>query len=440
MDSNFLRQYCDRYGEPLAQAFSEDQANLLPRPYQFILCVPAYDEPPDFIDSLLRSIHADVLVLLIFNAPMGAQFRSQQQQTQQALRALTATSKALSLIHWNDRVDVLTIDCCTDGRQLPLKAGVGLARKISGDIAVAAIAHGKIMSPWIYCTDADVRLPDHYFEAIPIDDIEGCAAALYPFIHEPPHDNILQYEISLRYYVLQLEQMRSPYAFQTVGSSMAVHAQSYAAVRGFPKRNAAEDFYILNKLAKTGAMIRLETEPLVLSSRRSHRVPFGTGAAMNKLYEDPVQLVYHPEIFGHLGQWFEQIDRLWEQRDRLQAMGLEAWWAQAPLDCDRVLPILIEQGLPTVLNNAFRQCRDRPHFRFYMHVWFDAFRTLRFIHLMRDRGFPSIPISELYRAAPSLNLQSVSLASLNDQLKTQEWGLRAQIGPTQCLSWPTPSA
>ena len=43
---------------------------------------------------------------------------------------------------------------------------------------------------------------------------------------------------------------RSPYAFHTIGSTMAVSANHYAKVRGFPKREAGEDFYLLNKLAK----------------------------------------------------------------------------------------------------------------------------------------------------------------------------------------------
>ena len=430
MKFDFLQQYCDRYGETLATTFLPQQA--LSRQYHSILCVPAYDESPDFIGPLLNSIQTDVLVIVVFNAPIGESFWAPQQKTQQALRSLTQSTEQISLVHWNNRVDVLTVDCCTEGRQLPLKEGVGLARKIAGDLAVAAIAHRKVYSPWIYCTDADVQLPTHYFEAITHGG-EGVAAALFPFVHRPVHDNILQYEISLRTYVLQLEQVRSPYAFQTVGSSMAVHAHSYAAVRGFPKRDAAEDFYILNKLAKTGAMIRLDTVPLILSSRRSHRVPFGTGAAMNKLHEDPVQLLYNPEIFNHLGQWFQQIEQLWADRDQVQSVGLEAWWENHPLKCNEVLPILIGQGLPKVLKNAFRQCRDRPHFLFYMHVWFDAFRTLRFIHLMRDQGFPSIQISELSQRVPALNLQESPLGSLNEQLKTQERRLPTQIGPTQFL-------
>ena len=66
------------------------------------------------------------------------------------------------------------------------------------------------------------------------------------------------YELRLHHYVLGLEYAGSPYAYHTLGSCLAVKADAYAQVRGFPKRAGAEDFYLLNKLAKLGAMPRLQ--------------------------------------------------------------------------------------------------------------------------------------------------------------------------------------
>ncbi|MCM1984291.1 glycosyltransferase family 2 protein [Lyngbya confervoides] len=430
------QKYCDRYGEPLARQFMAQGAEGCPRCYDYVLCIPVYDESPDFIAPLLNSIQADVLVILVFNAPQGSSWT--QVRTEQAFRTLTQSQAPLSWIRWNYHVDVLAVDCCTSGRQLPLREGVGLARKIAGDLALVAMVHGKIASPWIYCTDADVQLPAHYFEAV--SPTAMAAAALFPFVHRPLHEPILQYEIALRYYVLQLDQVKSPYAFHTIGSSMAIHAQHYAAVRGFPRREAAEDFYILNKLAKTGLILRLKTEPLVLSSRPSHRVPFGTGAALNRLRTDPIQRLYHPTTFEILGQWLRQMDRLWQERDRVQSLGLEAWWAEHPLDCEAVLPLLLQLGLAKVLKQAYRQCGDRAHFLYYLQVWFDGFRTLRFIHLLRDWGLPSVPISPLAACdspfGSSWCWQGKSLRDICDDLARQEAQLPIQIGPRQYLQTP----
>ena len=103
----------------------------------------------------------------------------------------------------------------------------------------------------------------------------------------------------------------SPYAFHTIGSTMAVSAVHYAKVRGFPKREAGEDFYLLNKLAKVGSVLELDVGTddgaIEIDSRRSDRVPFGTGAAVNKItgLADPVRefQFYDPEVFGLLKTW-----------------------------------------------------------------------------------------------------------------------------------------
>src|SRR5260370_15593309 len=114
------------------------------------------------------------------------------------------------------------------------------------------------------------------------------AALIYPFWHRcesPPElaDGMDRYELFLRSYVLGLADAGSPYAFHTLGSTVAVHTLAYAKVRGFPRRAAGEDFYLLNKLAKVGSIAQLDGAPLIIRGRRSHRLPFGTGAALNHI-------------------------------------------------------------------------------------------------------------------------------------------------------------
>ena len=46
----------------------------------------------------------------------------------------------------------------------------------------------------------------------------------------------------MSYYVAGLAMAGSGYAHHSLGSTIAVHAKSYAAVRGYPKRSAGEDF------------------------------------------------------------------------------------------------------------------------------------------------------------------------------------------------------
>jgi hypothetical protein len=387
-----LKTYCDRDADPLAIAFSAQAAAPLSRPYGQVLTIPVYDEPPDFLAQVIPPSLEDCLVILVFNAPREAEFAAAQTRTEAGLRTITTSQASLTLVPWNTSVDLLVVDCCSPGRRLPYKQGVGLARKIAGDLAIAARLHGYIASPWIHCTDADVRLPEDYFEPIQvIPSGEPIAAAMYPFTHQPRHQNILQYEISLRYYVTQLQQAGSPYGFHTIGSLMAIHADHYIKVRGFPKRNAAEDFYMINKLAKTGAIWCLSGSPVILDSRRSDRVPFGTGAAMNRLAAQPQQLLYYPAIFQELAIAYRYFTHLWEHRQTPIA-DLASFWPPSFTLGD----VLLEMGLANVYTQALRQCSDRPHFLRYLHEWFDGFRTLKAVHTLRDRAYPSLPIATIH--------------------------------------------
>ena len=81
-----------------------------------------------------------------------------------------------------------------------------------------------------------------------------------------------------------------------MGSCLAVRPEAYAAVRGFPRKNAAEDFYVLDKLAKVGTIARLAGTPLLLEGRLSDRVPFGTGKALSDLVSKKKALVRIPAL------------------------------------------------------------------------------------------------------------------------------------------------
>ena len=186
---------------------------------------------------------------------------------------------------------------------------MGLARKIGNDVALALHAAGRVAAPWIHNMDADTLLANDYFDQTEAIPEGGSAAALYFFEHRFGDDEELAlagrlYEISLRYYTLGLAWAGSPYAYEAMGSCIAIRPEAYAAVRGFPRKNAAEDFYVLDKLAKVGSIARLAGTPLLLEGRLSDRVPFGTGKALSDLVSKKKALsgfkLYHPAVFGHL--------------------------------------------------------------------------------------------------------------------------------------------
>lgn len=326
--------------------------------------------------------------------------------------------------------DLLLVDRFSEGLRLPPKGGVGHARKTGADFAAYLIHQRRVHSPWIHCTDADVRLPPRYFDCTTaLDDSAAreTAALIYPFRHRllsttvdrkttyHVQNRILQatqlYEFSLRYYVAGLGFAGSPYAHHTIGSTMAINAVHYAKVRGFPRRQAGEDFYLLNKLTKVGSVRQLsaeaECEPIDISVRLSDRVPFGTGAAVGKIIQlvDPPQefQLYHPAVFGVLRAWLTSLPDFWAAR----SLDIAAVLPRSPLiqeddgsvmnAINRRLLIagLEHSGAGEALQHAFRQSSDLGQFERQMHTWFDAFRTLKLIHFLRDHGLPSISFQAL---------------------------------------------
>lgn len=312
--------------------------------------------------------------------------------------------------------DVLLVDRFSDGRRFPAKGGVGHARKTGVDLAAQLISQQRVQTSWIHCSDADVHLPKRYFsssDALGEDVTRETAALVYPFRHRITADEpgseiagsqqqriskVTQlYEYSLRYYVAGLSYAGSPYSFHTVGSTMAVNALHYARVRGFPRRQAGEDFYLLNKLAKVGSIRQLgdgtECEPIEIAARLSDRVPFGTGAATGKLIEleDPARdyLFYHPAVFDLLRSWLGSLPRFWQSRSSNIGEILSA-------ENLRTVVVGLEAiGAAEALQHALRQSSDVTQFKRQLHTWFDAFRTLKLIHYLRDQHFPSISFEEL---------------------------------------------
>lgn len=358
--------------------------------YGHSLVIPAYNEALSLLTKVenLPQTTNPVLVILVVNSPTRAQGSGP--------RILNPGSRILEYVntHYqstnknlysvpNSKNELLLIDRFSSGKQIPEKQGVGLARKIGCDIACKLIHQGNITSPWIHTTDADVTLPNGYFN---VTAPQNTAAILYPFKHTPASPEltkpIKQYETSLHYYVEQLKWAGSPYAFHTIGSTMTIHYDYYAKVRGFPKRAGGEDFYILNKLKKLGNIHTLLKPTLTIEARESNRVPFGTGPALTKLKASD-QLFYHPKVFIHLKQLLNQLPSLYTSD------------LQTNNNTPHLAATLTALNFEQALSHA-RKHSSNPHtFTRHIHNWFDAFKTLKFIHHLRNHHYPSIPYSKL---------------------------------------------
>jgi hypothetical protein len=414
--------------------------------YARVLVVPAYREGTAFLDGYVRAAAAapdKTLCVVVANGPIAASDdeRAEDVRTLDGLVARLADAAVLTasgaprawLGALDEHLDVLVVDRVSEGARFPPKRGVGLARKIGADLALALHAAGSVASPLLHFTDADAELPEDYFVRPIPDDI---AAVVYPFTHTPTADVRVSratalYEVSLRYYVAGLAWAGSPYAFHTIGSTIAVSAEAYAAVRGVPPREAAEDFYLLNKLAKVGCLFRAPGAPIRLRSRTSNRVPFGTGASVDAFSTDDV-VFYAPRCFDVLRLVLTAFDAFAEHAEVARFYETLASLGDAR---ETVLRVLGEFATEEALVGAGREAKTPLARRVRAHSFFDAFRALKVIHAVRDHVAPSIPFRSALALAPfvpreaAISVDASFWESARAVLDLADHALPASLGP-----------
>lgn len=355
------------------------------------------------VDSILAAGGPGIGVIIVLNA-----------RAADAPAVHEANDAARCWLASCDPRQVTVIDRARSGAWLPEKQGVGLARKIGNDVALAWWVAGAVEHPMFLQTDADARVPADWFTraAVPHRTAERCVALTFPFRHDPippvSPGTIALYEIRLRWHRLALQWAGSPFAFQAIGSTLAIDAEALVMVRGVPRLMAGEDFYLLDKLAKTGAIHAAPGAPIHLAARESNRVPFGTGRAMVDMvrrgdtageYQLP-----DPRAYRVLRAWLETLVHAvdptpdWpgpamDMATRLDAVGLTEPAVRAVLDRMGA----IEFAAAAVHLNISPPVRRRR-----LHTWFDAFRTLRLLHALRDDLWPDRPWREVLAESPWL--------------------------------------
>ncbi len=366
------------------------QAQKLLSPVRQVLVIPAFNEGNSFVDNLKNfkeQLTDPALIIVVVNAPLDATSLEIDANIK-----LLETLKTLGKFQSSAPEATLVVDgnfhlLIAGPFALERSQGVGLARKIGADFAVKLIYENLVQCPIIFCTDADAILPKCYFSRAEKAFRLGDAAAVFPFIHESHEDErqasaMFLYEQRLHHYVEGLKSASSPYAFHTIGSTMALSAGHYAEVRGFPSIPAGEDFYLLNKLRKVGKVLSLAGEPIRLSARISDRVLFGTGTALARILHDNeepknARIFYDQRVFEYLKELIRHaekqiIDGICDITLNLDEPAKDAF-------------TLLDRGKLTKNLRSRTSTTDRLK---AFHDYFDAFKTLKFIHHLRDKHFP----------------------------------------------------
>ena len=140
-------------------------------------------------------------------------------------------------------------------------------------------------------------------------------------------------------------------------------------------------------------------------------------------------VLYAPAIFGALGALLAGLDRF-AQSAQVELVD-QVLGERAPLLAPAAREVLTGLGLYAALHESAQQAPTGPVLRRRVHTWFNALRTLRFVHGLRECGLSSLPWREALRSAPFVQVPFAEQPSAVCQALSQaETLLPAQVGPT----------
>jgi hypothetical protein len=412
---NTRLKYLDNFGE-IEVPKGLFRTIFFPKPqerYSHCAIIPLYGEPlwvENGLPSLIKAAEATgqkTLVIGVINrhelSPISIQ--EENRETLNFINRFKSLSipdfPLMTLYELSPKTDLLILNHNEEPNLFSSKEGVGKARKLGCDLALALTTTPILNCNYLHTTDGDAVVDLDYFQ---IEKSSEAAVLLHPYSHFGVYkqsEALTLYEFSLRYYVEGLKYANSPYAHESLGSTIAVTPDCYAKVRGFPKRNAAEDFYFLNKAAKVGTIEQASLGWVKLKGRESDRVPFGTGVGTDKIWQkmeqqqpvtfyDPKSFLVVKNLNLAIKSWSEDKEMVPDASKITRAICLST----STNDLERMQILLRSLSFFEILETAKAQ-RKSPEAVFkHCHESWDGFKTLKFIHGLRDNFFPEVKWEE----------------------------------------------
>ncbi|MEN8192436.1 MAG: hypothetical protein ABFS12_06435 [Bacteroidota bacterium] len=414
-----VKKYLDKYANDIWNIFGVEKL------FDTIIIIPAIEELQN-IKTLLLSLSknksdffpATLILFVINNIKSSEHFvKENNANTIKYLnniihKNINDDPSVKSIIESNLQIGL--VDASSKGFELNEKeGGVGLARKIGMDEALKYFNYESSSKNILICLDADCTVSENYISEIRNRfDRDNLKAGYVNFSHPKPNNEetqkaIINYEIFLRYYVLGLKYAKSPYAYHSIGSTMACDVDSYIKIQGMNKRKAAEDFYFMEKLSKITEIKKIEDTTVYPSSRGSWRVPFGTGKRVSRFLEKTQNeyLLYEPNSFTILKKWNE----LFYSTEILSAQE----YLNYALEINKSLfNFLTEQKFEENWNKILTNTKSHDQINIQKQLWFDGFKTLKLVHFLRDKEFPLI---NMFDAVDELfNLMQIQFEHKNE--------------------------
>lgn len=376
-----IKQYLEKRANEKWLNFNVDQK------FNLVVVVPAIKELDNIlilIDSLSQNdeeAKSKSLILFVIN------------NSEQSLDDVVNNNKhSLTLLKKlkhdanTHALNIEYIDASSKGRELPAKdAGVGLARKIGMDQALLYADY--LSQSLIVCLDADCKVESNYLSTLLNYTNKDIKAGVIKYAHEMDNEAIINYEMFLRYYVLGLKFADSPYAYHSIGSCMVIDPITYVKIGGMNKKKAGEDFYFLEKAAKLVEIISIDETTVIPSSRKSWRVPFGTGQRMTRFYKKvrDEYVLYDPQSFIILKKFLQ----LFLSDDNYSSQKI---LSETKLICPELNQFLVNNNFESAYQQIIKNSKSAEQLNRQKKIWFDSFKTLKLVHFLRDNGYPEMPM------------------------------------------------
>ncbi len=267
------------------------------------------------------------------------------------------------------------VQCIKAFNLKPKEAGVGTARKIGMDQALRDFCR-KAYNGLIICLDGDCLVDKSNLKVWESAEQEGIFTGIAPYKHQRDcgadlNRGIAYYELYLRMYKTALEWIGFPYAYDTIGSCMAVRASIYAKVGGMNRRKAGEDFYFLHKCFPLGRVKELKNGMVYPSCRISDRVPFGTGKAQADWIDREKYLrTYSFQSWAIIKSFLDSI---------------KAYYYGDFTGIPRTLQAFLKsQCFYDKVKEIHERSNDYQTFDKHFYAWCDGFTIMKMLHFLRD--------------------------------------------------------
>ena len=278
-----------------------------------LISVPSLNEHaylPLLLEDLRMQSYKDFKIFVCVNNP--DEWWSDPYKSEKCLNNI----RTIEYLNSVKDLDITVLDRSSKGKGWKGKnKGVGFARKeLFEEIDRKADESDIVIS-----LDADTRIRPGFVSSVQkcFSKNKNALILTNPYYHELTGNDendraILRYELYMRYYLLNLMKINSPYAFTALGSAISFKISGYRKISGITPREAGEDFYFVNRMRKAGDIITWNDETVYPSARESDRVPFGTGPAVTKGLAGDWESYpfYDQEAFSRIGETYRLLPEL----------------------------------------------------------------------------------------------------------------------------------